>query len=195
MRVCDYRELDDGPFDKVVSVGMYEHVGRGELGRYARTVHRLLRPGGLFLNHGIARLASEPPRSDTFINRYIFPDGELHPVTAILSAMRDAALEVRDVESLREHYPLTLRRWVANLEARRAEAVALVGEERERAWRLYMLASAIGFDDGDITVYQVLAANGSPHTLPLNRAELLGARERSEEPQPEPQLLEVGRAG
>ena len=195
VRVCDYRELDDGPFDKVVSVGMYEHVGRAELGRYARTVARLLRPGGLFLNHGITRLASEPPRSDTFINRYIFPDGELHPVTAILSAMRDAALEVRDVESLREHYPLTLRRWVANLQARRAEAVALVGEERERAWRLYMLASAIGFDDGDITVYQVLAANGSPHTLPLNRAALLGARERSEEPQPEPRLLEVGRAG
>ena len=195
VRVCDYREIDEGCFDKVVSVGMYEHVGHAELGRYARTVARLLRPGGLFLNHGIARLASELPRSDTFINRYIFPDGELHPVTAILSAMRDAALEVRDVESLREHYPLTLRRWVANLEARRAEAVALVGEERERAWRLYMLASASGFDAGDITVYQVLAANGSPHTLPLNRAELLGARERSDEPQPEPQPLGVGRAG
>ncbi len=195
VRVCDYRDIDDEPFDKVVSVGMYEHVGRAELGRYARTVARLLRPGGLFLNHGIARLASEQPRSDTFVNRYIFPDGELHPVTAILTAMRDAGLEVRDVESLREHYPLTLRRWVANLEARRAEAVALVGAQHERAWRLYMLASAIGFDDGDITVYQVLAANGSPHTLPLNRAELLGAPERSEEPQPEPRLLEVQGAG
>ena len=195
VRVCDYREVEDGPFDKVVSVGMYEHVGRAELGRYARTVARLLRPGGLFLNHGIARLTSDPPRSDTFINRYVFPDGELHPVTAILSAMRDAALEVRDVESLREHYPLTLRRWVANLEARRVEAVALVGEERERAWRLYLLASAMSFDHGQITVYQVLAANGSPHTLPLNRAELLSARERSHELQPEPRLLETQRAG
>ena len=194
VRVCDYREVDDPPFDKIVSVGMYEHVGEAELGLYARTVARLLRPGGLFLNHGIARLASEPPRSDTFINRYIFPDGELHAVTAILSAMRDSALEVRDVESLREHYSLTLRRWVANLEARCAEAVALVGAERERAWRLYMLASAMGFDDGEITVYQVLAANGSPHTLPLDRVELVGARERSDALAPEQRLLEAHRA-
>ena len=174
VRVSDYREIGDGPFDKVVSVGMYEHVGRAELGRYAQTVAGLLRPGGLFLNHGIARLASEPPQSDTFISRYIFPDGELHPVTEIEAAMQAAGLEVRDVESLREHYPLTLRRWLANLEANHARAVALVGEERERAWRLYMLASATGFEDGDITVYQVLAARlGADHHLPLDRAELL----------------------
>jgi cyclopropane-fatty-acyl-phospholipid synthase len=174
IRVCDYREVTDGPFDKVVSVGMYEHVGRAELDRYAGTVAGLLRPGGLFLNHGIARLASERPDSDTFISRYIFPDGELHPVTAIQAAMQSAGMEVRDVESLREHYPITLRRWLANLELNRAEATELVGEERERAWRLYMLASAQAFEDGDITVYQVLAARlGSDHDLPLDRAELL----------------------
>jgi len=175
IRVSDYREVLDGPFDKIVSVGMYEHVGRAELRGYASTVARLLRPGGLFLNHGIARLASEQPGPDTFINRYIFPDGELHPVTEIMVAMAGAQLEVRDVESLREHYPLTLRRWMANLEAHRAQAIALVGEERERAWRLYMAASAQGFEDGDITVYQVLAARlGDAHHLPLNRTELLG---------------------
>jgi cyclopropane-fatty-acyl-phospholipid synthase len=176
IRVADYREVTDGPFDKIASVGMYEHVGRAELGRYAAAVAGLLRPGGLFLNHGITRLVSEQPDSDTFITRYIFPDGELHPITDIQTAMLGAGFEVRDVESLREHYPLTLRRWLANLNARRSEAVALVGEERERAWRLYMLASAQGFEAGEISIYQVLAARlGSGHELPLTRADLLAA--------------------
>ena len=156
IRVQDYRELDDGPFDKIASVGMYEHVGRGELDHYARTVHALLKPGGLFLNHGIARLHSEAPDKDTFIYRYVFPDGELSPVTDVLTSLQSAGLEVRDVESLREHYPLTLRRWLANLDAHREEAVADVGDERERVWRLYMLASALGFEAGDVTVYQTL---------------------------------------
>jgi cyclopropane-fatty-acyl-phospholipid synthase len=173
-RVADYREIADGPFDKIASVGMYEHVGAGELGGYASAVAALLRPGGLFLNHGITRLASSQPGPDTFINRYIFPDGELHPVTAIAQAMQRAGLEVRDVESIREHYPLTLRRWLANLEGHAGEATALVGADRERAWRLYLLASAQGFEDGDISVYQVLGARmGSDHRLPLDRAELL----------------------
>jgi cyclopropane-fatty-acyl-phospholipid synthase len=153
---------------------MYEHVGRAELDDYAQTLARLLRPGGLFLNHGIARLASEPPESDTFISRYIFPDGELHPVTDIMTSMARAGLEVRDVESLREHYPLTLRRWQANLHEHETEAVALVGTERERAWWLYLVVSAVGFEDGDISLYQVLAARlGEDHRLPLTRAELL----------------------
>jgi cyclopropane-fatty-acyl-phospholipid synthase len=180
IRVADYREIADGPFDKIASVGMYEHVGLGELGNYASAVAGLLRPGGLFLNHGIARLASDQPGPDTFINRYIFPDGELHQVTEIQSAMHGAGLEVRDVESLREHYPLTLRRWLANLEAHRSEATALVGVERERAWRLYLLAAASGFEDGDITIYQVLGARlGSGHRLPLDRVDLIGARDDS----------------
>ena len=170
IRVLDYRELDDGPFDKIASVGMYEHVGRGELDRYAQTVHDLLKPGGLFLNHGIARLHSEPPDADTFIYRYVFPDGELSPVTDVMASLQNAGLEVRDVESLREHYTLTLRKWLANLDAHREEAVADVGGERERVWRLYMLASALGFEEGDVTVYQTLTTRpGAPHGLPLRR--------------------------
>ena len=168
--MLDYRELDDGPFDKIASVGMYEHVGRGELDHYAQTVHGLLKPGGLFLNHGIARLHSEPPDKDTFIYRYVFPDGELSPVTDVLASLQEAGLEVRDVESLREHYPLTLRKWLANLNAHRDEAVADVGLERERVWRLYMLGSALGFEAGDVTVYQTLTTRpGAPHGLPLRR--------------------------
>jgi len=173
VRVLDYRELGDGPFDKIASVGMYEHVGRSELARYVEHVHTLLRPGGLFLNHGIARLRSAPPDGDTFISRYVFPDGELHPVTDVIGALEAAGLEVRDVESLREHYPLTLRRWSDNLARNRAAAIAEAGTERERVWRLYMLGSALSFEAGEITVYQVLSARGgAPHGLPLARAAL-----------------------
>jgi cyclopropane-fatty-acyl-phospholipid synthase len=172
--VADYREIVDGPFDKIASVGMYEHVGRAQLHEYVRTAAGLLRPGGLFLNHGIARLASEPPTSDTFISRYVFPDGELHPVDDLITSIRIARLELRDVESMREHYPHTVRRWLENLETNRPDALALVGAERERAWRLYLTASAQAFEEGEITVYQVVAARaGAPHPLPLDRSELL----------------------
>jgi len=174
IRVQDYRVVADGPYDKIGSVGMYEHVGRAELGRYANIAMSLLRPGGLFLNHGITRLVPHPPEADAFISRYVFPDGELHPVSDVLAVMEGAGLEIRDVESLREHYPLTLRRWVANLTAHRDEALAEVGIQRERVWRLYMLASALGFEAGEISVHQVLAARpGALHGLPLNRAQLL----------------------
>jgi cyclopropane-fatty-acyl-phospholipid synthase len=174
IRVQDYRDVRDGPFDKIASVGMYEHVGRAELGHYAATVAGLLRPGGLFLNHGITRLRPHPPKPDPFISRYVFPDGELHPVADVMVAMERAGFEVRDVESLREHYPLTLRRWSDNLARQREAAIAEVGAERERVWRLYMLGSALGFEDGEIGVYQVLAArSGARHGLPLDRVELL----------------------
>jgi cyclopropane-fatty-acyl-phospholipid synthase len=177
IRVQDYREIADGPFDKIASVGMYEHVGRDQLGTYTRAVIELLRPGGLFLNHGITRLLPHAPEPDEFISRYVFPDGALHPVADVASAMQDAGLEVRDVESLREHYALTLRRWTANLAAHRDEAIAEVGPERERVWRLYMLGSALGFEAGEISVHQVLAAaTGAPHGLPLDRARLLAGR-------------------
>ncbi len=119
VRVLDYRELDEQPFDKIASVGMYEHVGRAQLDTYVDVVHRLLRPGGLFLNHGITRIHTQPPRGPTFISRYVFPDGELHPVNDIIGALESGGFEIRDVESLREHYALTLRRWVANLAAAR----------------------------------------------------------------------------
>ena len=170
IRVQDYREIADGPFDKIASVGMYEHVGRAELARYASTVARLLRPGGLFLNHGITRLAPHAPEPDPFISRYVFPDGELHPLADVVAVLQAAGLEVRDVESLRDHYGLTLRRWVANLNAHRDEAVREAGAQRERVWRLYMLGSALGFEAGEISVHQVLTARpGAPHGLPLLR--------------------------
>jgi cyclopropane-fatty-acyl-phospholipid synthase len=173
VRVLDYRELDEQPFDKIASVGMYEHVGRAQLDTYVGTVERLLRPGGLFLNHGITRIHTQPPRGPTFISRYVFPDGELHPVNDIVGALEAGGFEVRDVESLREHYALTLRRWVANLAAGRDKAVAEIGEERERVWRLYMLGSAQGFEGGEIGIYQTLAARpGAGHELPLDRSHL-----------------------
>jgi len=177
VRVLDYRELDEAPFDKIASVGMYEHVGRAQLETYVEAVHGLLRPGGLFLNHGITRLNALPARGPTFINRYVFPDGELHPVNDIIAALEGGGFEVRDVESMREHYALTLRCWLMNLAANCDEAIAEVGAERERVWRLYMLGSAQGFETGEIGIYQTLAAReGAPHPLPLDRAELLRGR-------------------
>jgi cyclopropane-fatty-acyl-phospholipid synthase len=175
VRVADYRELaaadGEGAYDKIASVGMYEHVGRSQLAGYVEAVGRLLRPGGLFLNHGIARLQEGPSGPKTFIARYVFPDGELHPVTDVMAAMQGAGLEARDVESLREHYALTLRRWVANLDARCAEATAQAGAQRVRVWRLYMLGSARAFERGELSIFQVLAARGgAPHGLTLARA-------------------------
>jgi cyclopropane-fatty-acyl-phospholipid synthase len=184
VRSVDYREIPDGPYDKVASVGMYEHVGRAQLPLYARTVRKLLRPGGLFLNHGITRLRSETSGSDTFITRYVFPDGELHPLTDLMSALHGAGFEARDVEALREHYVITLRHWLANLDRNREEVLGEVGGERERAWRLYMLGSASAFESGEIAVYQVLAAgDGAPHGLPLGRT-WLAARDRESQGSP-----------
>jgi cyclopropane-fatty-acyl-phospholipid synthase len=174
IRVADYRELAGEKFDKIASVGMYEHVGRAELQEYVGRIAMLLAPGGLFLNHGITRLYSQAPTSDTFITRYVFPDGELHPISDLTAAMQAAGLEVRDTESLRDHYPLTLRRWVANLLEHREQAAVIAGPERVRTWHLYMLASAQAFEDEDIAIYQVLSVrHAAPGTLPLDRMELL----------------------
>jgi cyclopropane-fatty-acyl-phospholipid synthase len=170
IRVVDYREVDDGPYDKIASVGMYEHVGAAKLGEYMSRVRALLRPGGLFLNHGIVRVADRPPDQKSFIARYVFPDGALHSVSAVIGAMEQAGLEVRDTESLREHYALTLRRWLANLAANREQAIAEAGPERERIWRLYMTGAALSFERGDISVHQVLGTpSGAEHGLPLAR--------------------------
>ena len=159
VRVADYRELRDGPFDKIASIGMYEHVGAQQLGTYAATLARLVRPGGLVLNHGISRLWTTTAAGDkSLIQRYVFPDGELQPLPDIVAALHRAGFETRDVESLREHYPLTLRRWLANLDADPDAAIAAAGAERLRVWRLYLSGSALAFEDGDITVFQVLAS-------------------------------------
>jgi cyclopropane-fatty-acyl-phospholipid synthase len=182
VRVADYRELAGEEFDAIASVGMYEHVGRGQLSGYVRTAKGMLRAGGSFLNHGITRLSHGPDRHRTFISRFVFPDGELHPLSDLLSEMHEAGLEVRDVESLREHYVLTLRHWVHNLAAARDAAVREAGAEVERIWRLYMTGSASAFASGEISVFQTLAVHRGErhHRLPYNRLnmlESLGARE------------------
>jgi cyclopropane-fatty-acyl-phospholipid synthase len=160
IRLQDYREIEDGPFDAVSSIGMFEHVGLQRLGTYFDQVRDLLVPGGRTVNHSISR--ARPSQStrlhrSSFIGRYVFPDGELHEVGSVISALQDHGLEVRHMENLREHYALTLRRWVANLEANWDEAVADAGEGRAKVWRLYMAASAVSFEDNQLHIDQVLA--------------------------------------
>lgn len=160
IRVQDYRDVDDGPYDAISSIGMAEHVGAERYLEYAEVLYRLLKPGGRLLNHQIAR----PPRRDEstydvdeFIDAYVFPDGELAPIGTTVTQLERAGFEVRDVESIREHYALTLRHWVTNLEAQWARAVALTSPGRARVWRLYMAASAVAFERNRIGVNQVLA--------------------------------------
>ncbi|MFJ5230234.1 class I SAM-dependent methyltransferase [Kitasatospora sp. NPDC088391] len=165
IRLQDYREVPDGPFDAVSSVGMAEHVGSAQYLLYARRLYELLAPGGRLLNHQIARRPLPPGtayRLSPFIDRYVFPDGELSPVGTTVSRLEDAGFEVRDVEVLREHYGRTLREWVANLEAHWPEAAALAGRGRARVWRLYMAASAVAFEQNHIGVNQVLAVRPTP---------------------------------
>ncbi|MEP7180203.1 MAG: cyclopropane-fatty-acyl-phospholipid synthase family protein, partial [Pseudonocardiales bacterium] len=140
IRVQDYRDVRDGPFDAISSIGMAEHVGLTMLPVYAAGLFALLRPGGRLLNHAISRRPGEPTAfsKTSFIDRYVFPDGELLPVAMMIEAIEGAGFEVRDVESLREHYALTLRAWVANLEAGWDDAVAAASAARARIWRLYM---------------------------------------------------------
>ena len=178
VEVMDYRDIAGEAFDKVASVGMFEHVGSRRLPEYFRQVHRLLRPGGVFLNHGIAALEPRSPwwrrvllREGAFIRRYIFPDGEIPPFLATARAAAAAGFELRDVESLREHYALTLRAWLDGLERRREEAVRAAGEGTWRAWRLYLAGSAHEFERGGIGVYQALYLKppAGPSGLPLGR--------------------------
>jgi cyclopropane-fatty-acyl-phospholipid synthase len=174
VRLQDYRDVDDGPYDAISSIGMFEHVGLTQLRVYFGRLLDLLAPGGRLLNHAIARPHGDRPRfaRASFIDRYVFPDGELHEVGTVASSMQAAGFEVRHLESLREHYALTLRRWVANLEAAWDEAVAEVGLARARIWRLYMAASAVNFEAGRTQVHQVLAvrADGGRSGMPLRPA-------------------------
>jgi cyclopropane-fatty-acyl-phospholipid synthase len=178
----DYRELRGESFDKIASIGMFEHVGRERLPEYFSATFTLLRPGGLFLNHGISsRWAPQsrplPWRRDgSFTQRYVFPDGELAPISEALEEAERAGLEVRDVESLREHYMMTLRHWVRRLEARKDDAIRIAGEEVYRIWRLFMSGSAYGFATGRLSVFQALLAkpgDGGRLELPLTRAHLV----------------------
>jgi cyclopropane-fatty-acyl-phospholipid synthase len=165
IRYQDYRDLSGEQFDAISSIGMFEHVGSARTATYFSTLRDLLAPTGRLLNHAISSAGGSRLGSRTFIGRYVFPDGELIDVGEVVLAMERAGFEVRDVESLREHYARTLRCWVANLEAHWDEAVSLVGRARADIWRLYMAASAVGFEDGGIAVHQVLgvlpAADGT----------------------------------
>ncbi len=171
----DYRELPyDARYDRVASVGMFEHVGIDQFPVYFGTVRRVLKPGGLFLNHGITNDTGyrRTPIAD-FVNRYVFPDGELTNISAVCSAMEAAGFEILDVEGLRRHYALTLRRWLAALQDHRQEAVRLVGEPTYRVWYLYMAGAAYYFERGELGVYQVLAGHRyQDPPLPLRRDHL-----------------------
>jgi cyclopropane-fatty-acyl-phospholipid synthase len=178
VRYQDYRDVDDGPYDAISSIGMFEHVGLRQLGVYFERCHELLPPGGRLLNHAISRPAGTTGSTAdgrarfsrrSFIDRYVFPDGELHEVGTVVSAIQHAGFEARHMESIREHYALTLRRWVANLEANWDACVADVGRARARIWRLYMAASAIQFEANRTQVHQVLAVkpDGGDSRLPL----------------------------
>jgi cyclopropane-fatty-acyl-phospholipid synthase len=171
IRLEDYRDLRGAPFDAISSIGMFEHVGASRMVQYFETLRGLLVPTGRLLNHAISKPGGSAIPRRSFIGSYVFPDGELLDVSDVIRAMQRTGFEVRDVESLREHYSVTLHHWVANLEGDWDRAVSLVGRARADIWRLYMAGSANGFDDGGIAVHQVLGvvpdskgASGMPRT-------------------------------
>lgn len=156
IRLMDYRDLAGERFDAISSIGMFEHVGAARMAEYFTTLRGLLVPHGRLLNHAISSVGGSTVSPKSFIGRYVFPDSELIDVADVVAAMQSAGFEVRDVESLREHYSRTLRQWVANLERSWPECVRLAGTGRARVWRLYMAACALAFDDGAISLHQVL---------------------------------------
>ncbi|HEX4510278.1 MAG TPA: class I SAM-dependent methyltransferase [Burkholderiaceae bacterium] len=160
IRLQDYREVAAGPYDAISSVGMAEHVGLDQLPRYAAILHGLLAPGGRLLNHAIARgpaAGVDKPHPKSFLARYVCPDGELQPLATHVGMLETAGFEVRDVEVLREHYALTCRAWVHNLEQHWDDAIAATSPGRARVWRLYLAGSALGFEQLRVGVNQVLA--------------------------------------
>ncbi|ALP54853.1 hypothetical protein Tel_11810 [Candidatus Tenderia electrophaga] len=171
----DYRDLpEEVLYDRIVSVGMFEHIGVANFPLYFRTVRRVLKPDGLFLNHGITNDTGWRDTPITrFMNRYVFPDGELARISDVSNAMEQAGFEIIDVEGLRRHYVLTLRQWIKALEVNREQVVELVGDTTYRVWRLYMAGSAWYFDEGSTNVYQVLAGHARQSlATPLRRDDL-----------------------
>ena len=177
VRLMDYRDLPDTePFDKIASVGMFEHVGLRNLPVYFRKIYSLLKPGGLVMNHGITSVTFDDETMDEtnreFIDKYVFPDGELTHISKVLEAMAREGLECADVENLRPHYAKTLWHWVDRLENNADQARELVGEKKFRIWRTYMGGFAVAFERNWDAIYQVLAgkpdANGKS-AYPLTR--------------------------
>jgi cyclopropane-fatty-acyl-phospholipid synthase len=171
VEVCDYRDLEsDQLFDKVASVGMFEHVGEKLLPDFFQMASRRLKTGGLFLNSGVSANAMEHRRGASFVDHYVFPDGDLVPISTALTAAEAAGFEVRDVENLREHYGLTLRGWVRRLEEHADQARRLTDDTTYRIWRLYMAGSAHRFLAGRLNSYHTLLLKGLPEDgLPLAR--------------------------
>ncbi len=179
IELLDYRDLPEAiRYDRVVSVGMFEHVGVSNFPTYFGTVRRVLKPNGLFLNHGITSETGWKRSPLTrFMNRYIFPDGELARISDVTDAMERAGFETLDVEGMRQHYALTLRHWIHALESQRDKAIRYSSEVTYRLWRLYMSGCAYYFDEGSIGLYQVLA--GHQHALqpvPLRREDIYRPR-------------------
>ena len=194
--IRDYRTLsaDDG-YDKIASVGMIEHVGLSHLPVYFESAYRALKPGGLFLNHGIVSLEAARPKTiggkiwdlfwktGVFIDTYVFPDGRLTAAADVISAAELSGFEVRDVESLREHYAMTLRHWVRSLEENSDEAKALVGDHTYRVWRLYMAASARAFATAAINIIQTLLAKpteAGKSKVPLTREDIYSGADKTQ---------------
>ncbi len=180
LELLDYRDLpQDGRFDKVVSVGMFEHVGHANLALYCERLYGAVRPGGLVMNHGITAKHTDGRQvgrgAGEFIDRYVFPHGELPHLATMTARISEAGLEVVDVEGLRLHYARTLNFWSVNLESRLEEASRLVPEQALRIWRLYLAGCAYGFEQGWINLHQILAVkpygDGS-HDLPWSRRDL-----------------------
>lgn len=171
VRFLDYRDVPEGRFDAISSIGLTEHIGRRQLGSYFTRLADKLRPEGRLLNHCITRPTTrERARAGGFIDRYVFPDGELLGVGRIVSSMQNHGLEPRHAENLREHYAMTCRDWGDNLEANWQEAVAEVGLRRARVWQLYIAASRVGFDINNIQLHQVLGVklgSGGSSGFPL----------------------------
>jgi cyclopropane-fatty-acyl-phospholipid synthase len=182
----DYRDIDEkDQYDKIASVGMFEHVGIKNLPFYFGKIDRLLKPGGLVMNHGITSAATEGAGLNNdlsnFVDRYVFPDGDLTHVSHVVRAMSEQNLEFLDAECLRPHYAKTLWHWIDRLETNKQEAVRLVGEEKVRIWQIYMAGSAWAFERGWLSIYQLLAgksyADGSlPY--PLTREHVYSKRNR-----------------
>ena len=188
IEIRDYRDLPPGErYDRVASVGMVEHVGVDNLPAYFAALHEALAPGGLLLNHGIVSMNAARPvtlrqrvehrlwKRDAFIDQYVFPDGKLGPLAAVIAAAEGAGFETRDVESLREHYAMTLRAWLARLTCNAERATEVTDERTYRTWRLYMAAAAHSFASGSINVVQTLLSK--PHEdgraeVPLTREDL-----------------------
>ena len=172
IRIQDYRDVDDGPFDAVSSIGMAEHVGRARMPEYVDVLLRALRPGGRLLHHAIAWSGPDTGGpDDSFISRYVFPDGELLRLAETVAALEGGGLEILDVEALRRHYALTLRAWVQRLQKNWDAAVGLAGPGRARVWRLYMAGSALAFETGKLGVNQVLAQRPGGEAPPLRRTD------------------------